>query len=112
MRAPQTVGVIGAGTMGTGIAQTCAVAGLPVVMIDVDAERIARGRKAIADALNRNVRKGALAAPERDAALERLRGATTYEALSGCDFVIEAATENEALKIAILQRASDVVRDD
>jgi 3-hydroxybutyryl-CoA dehydrogenase len=112
MKTPQTVGVIGAGTMGTGIAQACAVAGFPVVMIDVDGVRIARGRKAIADRLERNVTKGALAARERDAALERVRGATNYEALSDCDFVIEAATENEALKIAILQRIGDVARAD
>ena len=112
MKTPQTVGVIGAGTMGTGIAQACAVAGFPVVMIDVDGVRIAHGRKAIADSLERNVNKGALAARERDAALERLRGATNYEALSDCDFVIDAPTENEALKIAILQRICDVARAD
>jgi 3-hydroxybutyryl-CoA dehydrogenase len=59
MKTPQTIGVIGAGTMGAGIAQACAVAGLPVVMIDVDGARIARGRKAIADGLERTVNKGA-----------------------------------------------------
>src|SRR4030095_16784285 len=112
MKTPQTIGVIGAGTMGTGIAQACAVAGLPVVMIDVDGARIARGRKAIADGLERKVNNGALAARDGEAALERLRGATNYEALSGCDFVIEAATENEALKIAILQRIGGVARAD
>jgi 3-hydroxybutyryl-CoA dehydrogenase len=112
MKTTQTIGVVGAGIMGTGIAQACAVAGFPVVMLDVDDARIARGRKAIADGLERTVNKGALAARDREAALERLRGVTDYEALRGCDLVIEAATENEALKIAILQRIGGLARDD
>jgi len=98
--------------MGAGIAQACAAAGLPVTLIDLDAARIARARIAIADGLTRSVNKGALTGHERVAAMGRLRGATNYHALSGCDFVIEAATEDEALKIGILKRVGDVVRDD
>ena len=65
MTSTQTIGVIGAGIMGTGIAQACVVAGLPVVMIDLDEERITRGRHAIASGLARLVEKSKLAAADR-----------------------------------------------
>jgi len=110
MEKAQSIGVVGAGTMGAGIAQACLVAGLPVVVIDIDEERVARGRAAIAAGLARSVSKAAMAAADRDAALERLRGACDYAALRSCDFIIEAATENEALKVAILQRIDGVAR--
>lgn len=100
----QTIGVIGAGTMGSGIAQACAVAGLSVVMIDIDQAAVARGRNAVASSLDRLVKKEKLAAAEQDAALARIQGSTEYAALRGCDFIIEAATENEALKVKILKQ--------
>ena len=101
MKTPQTIGVIGAGTMGAGIAQACVVAGLPVVMIDVDTQRIARARTAISSGVERALSKGSARPPANAAAaLDRLRGTTDYDALSDCDFVIEAATENESLKIS------------
>ena len=112
MTSLQTIGVIGAGTMGTGIAQVCALAGLPVVMVDVDETRIARGRDAVASGLDRLLKRAKLSAADRDAALGRLRGTTDYGALRDCDLVIEAATENEGLKIKILQQVNTLVRDD
>jgi 3-hydroxybutyryl-CoA dehydrogenase len=112
MTSTQVIGVIGAGTMGTGIAQICAVAGLPVVMIDVDDQRVARGRNGVANALDRMLTKGKLTAADRDAALARLRGSTRYEALHDCDFIIEAATENEALKTAVLRQADAAAKAD
>jgi len=112
MKTPYTIGVIGAGTMGAGIAQGGVVAGLSVVMIDVDEERLVRARNAISDGLERMLNKAASPAGDRGAVLDRLRGATDYEALRACDFIIEAATENEALKIAILQRIDAVAPDD
>jgi 3-hydroxybutyryl-CoA dehydrogenase len=105
MTSSQNIGVIGAGTMGTGIAQVCAVAGFSTVIIDIDEERVARARSAVAGALDRMLRKGKLSKGDRDDALARLRGSTNYQALRDCDFVIEAATENEALKLAILRQA-------
>jgi 3-hydroxybutyryl-CoA dehydrogenase len=105
MNSTNSIGVIGAGTMGTGIAQVCAVAGFRVVVLDVDAARAARGRDAVAGALDRLVRKATLGAAERDAALGRLSATADYGAISGCDFVVEAATEDEALKLEILRRA-------
>ena len=112
METPQTIGVIGAGTMGAGIAQGCVVAGISVVMIDVDDERLARGRNAISDGIERMLKKAGAPAGDRGVALDRLRGTTDYEALRGCDFIIEAATENETLKVAILQRIDAVAPDD
>ena len=112
MTSTQTIGVIGAGIMGTGIAQACVVAGLSVVMVDLDDERITRGRDAIASGLERLLKKSKLSAAGRDAALRRLRGTTDYAALSNCDFIIEAATENEALKLKILRQIDAAARDD
>jgi 3-hydroxybutyryl-CoA dehydrogenase len=111
MTAPNTIGVIGAGTMGNGIAQVCALAGMSVVMLDVDEKRVARGRQAIASGLERLVTKAKLSAAERDAALGRLRGATDYGALGDADVIIEAATEDEALKIKILRQGDAVAKE-
>ena len=97
-----TVGVIGAGTMGNGIAQVCAVAGYDVVMVDVSAEAVDRGVTTIAASLDRLVKKEKLGAAERDAALARVRGTTRQADLAEVDLVIEAATENEGLKLKIL----------
>jgi 3-hydroxybutyryl-CoA dehydrogenase len=111
MTSTQTIGVIGAGTMGTGIAQVCAVAGLSVVMTDVNDERIARGRNAIADGLERMVKKEKLSNADREGALGRLGSSTDYDALKACDFIIESATENEALKLGILRQVDAVAKD-
>jgi len=111
MTSPQTIGIIGAGTMGTGIAQVCALAGLSAVMMDVDEERVARGRSGVGSALDQLVKKAKLSAADRDTALGRLRGTTDYGALRDCDFVIEAATENEAVKLKILRQADALAKD-
>ena len=112
MNSPQTIGVIGAGTMGNGIAHVCALAGLSVVMLDVDEQRVAKGRDAIASSLERLVKKAKLSAAERDAALGRLRGTTDYGALGGGDFIVEAATEDEALKLKILRQVDAAAKND
>ncbi len=110
MTSSQTIGVIGAGTMGSGIAQSCAVAGVSVAMIDVDAAAVERGRNAIASSLDRLVKKEKLSSADKAAALGRINGTTDYGALRGCDFVIEAATENEALKVKILKQIDEVAK--
>lgn len=104
----QSIGVIGAGTMGHGIAQVAAAAGFEVVMIDVAEAALARGRAAIAAGLERAVLKGKLEAAARDATLARLRTATEPEALAGCSLIVEAATENLELKLRILRQAESV----
>jgi len=110
MTSLQTIGVIGAGTMGSGIAQACAVVGLSVTMIDVDEAAVARGRDAVSVSLDRLVKKEKLSAADKEAALNCIDGTTDYGALRKCDFVIEAATENEALKVQILARVDEVAK--
>jgi 3-hydroxybutyryl-CoA dehydrogenase len=107
MTSLQTIGVIGAGTMGSGIAQACAVVGLSVAMIDVDEAAVARGRNAVSSSLDRLVKKEKLSAADKEAALNCIDGTTDYGALRKCDFVIEAATENEAVKVKILEQIDE-----
>ncbi len=108
----QTVGVIGAGTMGNGIAQACASAGLAVVMVDINDAAVARGVATITTSLDRLVKKDKLAASERDAVLARVRGTTHYADLAPCDLVIEAATESPELKQRILKQVGETLRAD
>jgi 3-hydroxybutyryl-CoA dehydrogenase len=108
----QTIGVIGAGTMGSGIAQAGAVAGLAVTMIDVSDAALQKGTRSIASSLDRLVGKGKLSAEQRDGALARVRTSTDYGALSGADVVVEAATENVAVKIDILRKIDAIASHD
>jgi 3-hydroxybutyryl-CoA dehydrogenase len=98
----QTIGVIGAGTMGNGIAQACAVSGLDVVMVDIDEAAVQRGLAAVASSLDRLVKKGKLTLDAQVAALARIRVGMDYALLQPAQLVIEAATENEGLKRKIL----------
>ncbi|MFN8876519.1 MAG: 3-hydroxybutyryl-CoA dehydrogenase [Gemmatimonadota bacterium] len=95
------ISVIGAGQMGNGIAHVFAVGGHPVTMIDVSPDALARGRATIEKNLDRQVKKGALDAAARDAALGRLATSTDLAAVGGSTLVVEAATENTALKFKI-----------
>jgi 3-hydroxybutyryl-CoA dehydrogenase len=103
------IGVIGAGTMGNGIAQVCAVAGLQVVMVDISDEAVQRGVKTLAGSLDRLVKKEKLTAEQKDAAMARVQGSTDYTALKGAQIVIEAATENPDLKLRILRQVEGIV---
>jgi 3-hydroxybutyryl-CoA dehydrogenase len=96
-------GVIGAGTMGNGIAQACATSGLPVVMLDIDQRAVDRGVAAIGSSLDRLVKKDKIKAADKDAALARVRPTLSYDDLADCDVVIEAATESLDLKLRILR---------
>ena len=99
-----TVGIIGAGTMGNGIAQACAVAGLHVVMVDISDAAVARGLSTVAGSLDRLLKKDKISAADRDAALARIHGSTNYDELKAAQLVIEAATENFELKVKILRQ--------
>jgi len=99
----ETVGIIGAGTMGNGIAQVCAGAGLTVVMTDVSDAAVAKGLSVIDKSLERLVNKQKISETDHKAALDRITGTTDKAKLTNCDLVIEAATENEDLKIKILK---------
>ena len=106
------IGVIGAGTMGNGIAQACAVSGLDVVMVDISDDAVARGVSTVAGSLDRLLKKEKISAADKDAALKRITGTTRYDDLKGCDLVIEAATENEELKVKILKQVDGLARSD
>jgi len=108
----QTVGIIGAGTMGNGIAQACAVSGLDVVMVDVADTAVAKGIATVAGSLERLHKKEKITAADKDAALKRIEGTTRYDALGGCDLIIEAATENEELKAKILKQVDALAGPD
>ncbi|MEO8298271.1 MAG: 3-hydroxybutyryl-CoA dehydrogenase [Burkholderiales bacterium] len=105
----KTVGVIGAGLMGNGIAQVCAQAGLAVTMVDISDAAVQKGLASITGNLDRLVKKDKLSVAERDAVLARISPTTDYGALKDADLVIEAATENPALKFKILQQIEGVV---
>ena len=98
----QTIGIIGAGTMGNGIAQACAVSGLRVVMVDIDDAAVQRGLGQISASLDRLVKKQKLSVEDQAAALARIHATTHYADLLPAQLVIEAATESEALKRKIL----------
>ena len=103
------VGIIGAGTMGNGIAQICAAAGLQVVMVDISDAAVSRGVATIGGSLDRLVKKDKMSAADRDAVLGRINGTTDKAKLSSCDLVIEAATENYELKLKILKQVDAIV---
>ena len=93
-----SVGVIGAGQMGNGIAQVCAVSGLTVTLVDVSEAALEKARATMAKNLDRQVAKGTIQAADKEAALGRITAGTDMAGLGGCDIVIEAATEREELK--------------
>ncbi|MPR05473.1 3-hydroxybutyryl-CoA dehydrogenase [Microvirga tunisiensis] len=98
------IGVIGAGQMGTGIAQVCALADFGVLLVDRDPEALPRARSAIAGELDRRVRKEALDIRESEAALRRLQLTADFKQLSSCDLVVEAVTEDAAIKCSVFQQ--------
>jgi len=99
----QTVGVIGAGQMGNGIAHVFALAGYDVLMMDIDAAALARAIEIIGGNLDRQVSREKISQADRDAAMGRIRTTTTLSDLGATDLVIEAATERETVKTAIFE---------
>lgn len=108
----KTVGVIGAGTMGNGIAQVCAAAGFNVIMLDVNPAALEKGLATISTSLDRLVRKEKLTETAKADTLARVRATGNSGDFTRADLVIEAATENEGLKIKILQDLASVVGPD
>jgi 3-hydroxybutyryl-CoA dehydrogenase len=94
----RNIGVIGAGTMGAGIAQVAAAAGFAVRLVDLDDQLVRQGQSRIEQSLERLVGKGSLAPEARAAALARLTTSTSLESLAGSDLIIEAVIENLAIK--------------
>jgi 3-hydroxybutyryl-CoA dehydrogenase len=98
----RTIGVVGAGTMGHGIAQVAALAGFGVVVVDSAPAALQRGQAQVGKGMERMVAKAKLAAEERDAALARLSWAAGLEALAGADLVVEAVVEKLEVKAKLL----------
>ncbi|MGE5384377.1 MAG: 3-hydroxybutyryl-CoA dehydrogenase [Betaproteobacteria bacterium] len=106
------IGVIGAGIMGSGISQVCAAGGLQVLMIDVSEAALQRGVAAITKSLERQVKKEKITAADQAATLARITTSLRYEDIADRDLVIEAATENEALKLKILREVDALLPPD
>lgn len=108
----ETVGVVGAGTMGSGIAQVAAVAGYDAVMRDVETEYVERGIESIESSLSRFVEKGSLTDEERDGARERISGTTDLADLADCELVVEAAVEDMDVKKEVFAELDDLVGEE
>ncbi len=109
MSSIKTVGIVGAGTMGNGIAQACAVSGIRAVMVDISEAAVAKGLATLSASLDRLLKKEKISAADRDAALALVKGSTNYDDLKQADLVIEAATENLELKLRILRQLDDLL---
>jgi 3-hydroxybutyryl-CoA dehydrogenase len=110
MTAIKTVGVIGAGQMGSGIAHVCALSGYDVLLNDVSPAQIDKGLEAVRRYLERQVSKSQMPQSEMDAVLAKVKAAPTYADMAACDIVIEAATENETIKKDIFRGVCEHLR--
>ena len=108
----QNIGVIGAGTMGNGIAQVCALAGLHVTLIDISESALQKAIATVDKNLDRQVAKNTLTPEQKLAALDKIRTSTDYNSLQNVQLVIEAATENLDLKLRLLQQIAAQVSAD
>src|SRR5437762_1690389 len=100
----RAVGVIGAGQMGSGIAQVAAMSGFDVVLQDVSSEALARGQKRIEQSLSKLLEKGKLTRADVDAANARVKGSQKLEDLARVDLVVEAVVENASLKFELFRK--------
>jgi 3-hydroxybutyryl-CoA dehydrogenase len=105
-----TYGVIGAGQMGNGIAQVAATAGLNVIMSDIKIEFAEKGLANITKLLGKNVDKGRITAEDKDAILGRIKITADLKEMAEADFVVEAATENEALKFKVFRDLDEICK--
>jgi 3-hydroxybutyryl-CoA dehydrogenase len=107
-----TVGIIGAGTMGNGIAQVCALAGIPSVMLDINEAAVQKGIATVSGSLDRLIKKEKLTAEQKGAAIALITGTTRMADMKEVEIVIEAATESEGLKLKIIKEIEAVVAAD
>ena len=98
----QSVGIVGAGQMGNGIAHVFALAGFDVVINDVSADTLGKSLEKIAAAMDRRVQKEKISQSDRDAAMKRIKASSNLADIGKCDLIIEAATEKESIKNVIL----------
>ncbi|NBT40869.1 MAG: 3-hydroxybutyryl-CoA dehydrogenase [Alphaproteobacteria bacterium] len=107
----KTIGVVGAGQMGNGIAHVCAISGYQVILNDIDQERLDAAQHTILKNLERQERRGQIGPDQAQMAMARIERSTAIDALKPCDLVIESATENEALKTKIFSSICEVIQD-
>ncbi|MEO1193239.1 MAG: 3-hydroxybutyryl-CoA dehydrogenase [Pseudomonadota bacterium] len=108
----QSVGIIGAGQMGAGIAHVCALSGIAVRMSDISEDALAGGMKTIARNLDRQTQRGKITDEQRKGALELIESGIGLDGMGGCDLVIEAASENETVKRAIFKELCPLLKSD
>ena len=108
----KTLGVVGAGQMGSGIAQVAAANGLSVIMSDIKDEFLENGFNAIEKSLGRMVKKEKISLEDQSSILNRIEGTTTLSDMAKADFVVEAAIENEALKLDIFRELDECCREE
>lgn len=108
----EKIGIIGAGTMGNGIAQTAASNGIDVVMCDIKEEFVERGVQNITKSLDRFVSKEKITEDDKNSILGRIKSTTNLNDLSDCTLVVEAATENFDIKKQIFQQIDEITGDD
>ncbi|WP_150302622.1 3-hydroxybutyryl-CoA dehydrogenase [Pseudomonas saliphila] len=107
-----TVGVIGAGTMGNGIAQICASAGLKVVLVDIAEAALDRALSTIDASLDKLIRKESITDSDKQQTLDNIHTDTDLHALAGADLVIEAASESEQVKLSLIRQVDEIVSAD
>lgn len=108
----KTIGVIGAGQMGSGIAQVAAASGHDVIMNDIKDEFVERGLNGITKFLSKSVEKGKMSAEDKDSILGRIKKSVDIQDMKGADFIIEAAIEKEDLKFKLFQDLDTICKDD
>ncbi len=104
----KTIGVLGAGTMGNGIAQVAAQAGFNVVMRDIEDRFVQGGLKNIDKFLAKSVEKGKMTADQKNAVMGRIKGTTKLEDMKGCDFIVEAVLEVMDLKKEVFKALDEM----
>ena len=106
------IGVIGAGTMGNGIAHVSALSGLDVILVDVNAEYLKKGLAAISNNMDRQVQKEKISIAEKKSAMVNIIADTDMSVLEDCDIVVEAATENPQIKASIFKDLDEICKVD
>ena len=106
----KTIGVVGAGQMGNGIAQVAAYSGFQVVMSDIADSFVQKGVATISKNLDRMVEKGKIPAQKKEEVMGRIKGTTQLQDMANVDFAVEAATENESLKLTIFKELDRICR--
>lgn len=108
----QTIGVVGAGQMGNGIAQVAAAAGLNVVMFDISPASLDKGMGTVSASCDRLIKKTTMTEDQKKTLLSKIKATTQLTDLANCDFVVEAATENIELKLNIFRQLDEIVKKD